>query len=578
MVVNPQNLVIGSQTFSHDSPSQVVVAGHSFSWDSQKVQAGSTSIPIPPPQAEANAPTESTSIGNIPVVASPDSVMIGDQRFDRDGESSAAVVDGHTFSWDSNRLVADKTSIQLPTAQVKAPVIAAGGQSFTINPSNIEVAGSTIARPQGSKPSPFTVNGQEFTISPSEITSPDRDIPLPSANGPKSFVYDGHTLSVDNSQLYVGASKIPLGPSGSVEYEGRKLIVETSEVVGPSTTIPLAASPSYTVVQEDGVTFSIAPSDVVIGGLHVQNLPAGMAPITTVVDGKTVNVGANGVAFASTTIPFPTAKPSFSLASEGGLTFSLDPSEAVIKGKTYPIAASGSTTTTVIDGQTIGIGPSGIHVAGTTVPIPSITDMPSQKAGAVHGISFSVGASDAVIGGSRFDIGDGAKPRTLIIGSETVKVGSEGVIFPAETPGMGVVLPATTIPPAQTPSPVKAGGINLLADSTEAVINGTSYPIGPGAPATTIRFDNETIRLGTGGIILPSMTVKPWLTKTTTRLSSAASTLVNAATNTQSSSPAAPGTIVPGDQSNDAGSLRTSIPICLGGLQLGTFILAVILL
>ena len=576
--MNPQNLIIGSQTYSHNSPSQVVVAGHSFSWDSQKVQAGSISIPFPQPQAEANTPTESTSVGNVPVVVSPDNVMIGGQRFDRNGESSAAVVDGHTFSWDSNRLVADKTLIQLPTVQAKAPVIAAGSQSFTINPSNIEVAGSTIARPQGSKPSPFTVNGKEYAISQSEIISPDRDIPLPSANGPKTFIYDGHTLSVDNSQLYAGASQIPLGPSGIVEYEGRKLIVGPSEIIGPSTTVPLAASPSYAVVKEHGVTFSIAPSDVIIGGLHVQNLPAGMAPITTVVDGQTVKIGANGVAFASTTIPLPTAKPSFSLASNGGLTFSLDPSEAVIKGETYSIAPSGPSTTTVIDGQTIGIGPSGIRVAGTTVPIPNITDMPSRQAAAVHGVPFSVGASDAVIGGSKFHIGDGAEPRTVVIGSETVKVGSEGVIFPAETLGMGVVLPATTIPPAQTPSPVKAGRINLLADASEAVIDGTSYPIGPGAKATTVRFGNETIRLGTGGIMLPSTTLKPWLTRTTTRLSAADSTLVNLATNTQGSSAAAPGTTDPGDQSNDAGSLPTSIPICLGAIQLGAFIIGIALL
>lgn len=118
-------------------------------------------------------------------------------------------------------------------------------------------------------------------------------------------------------------------------------------------------------------------------------------------------------------------------------------------------------------------------------------------------------------------------PSSVVIGSQTVAipafasttVEANGAIFtlrPTE-----IVAPAgtITISPAQQDqvvTPVPTAAITTTVDQltftigpTIAVISGTTYRIGAGAPATTITVDGTRVSIGSNGVGLPSTTVPP---------------------------------------------------------------------
>ena len=293
---------------------------------------------------------------------------------------------------------------------------------------------------------------------------------------------------------------------------------------------------SYSKITRASLTMSVAPSEAVIGGLHVNHIQPGMIPITTTISDQSIKIGPNGVVFSDTTIPYPTLHPSYSIRTLGHLTMSLAPSEAVIQDSTYHINSDSPITSRVIDRQTVIVGPSGIDVKGTVVDIPVATFASLAQVTADH-ISFSVGPTNAVIDGSTYPIGSGASERSIVVGSETIKAGTEGIVLPAKTLGMGVVLPATTISPGQTLTTVVAGDVSFAADATEAVINGTTYPIGSKAPGKTITASSMTIRLGSDGVILPFTTIKPWLNGGASGLSSVLSSVPSPGDSTGSPRP-----------------------------------------
>ena len=631
----------GSQNSNNDNLSPPVLengSGH-VTMSNGRPQGPNDIIPL-----GNTAPVKSAILGNLPVVLNAHNIVIGSQTFAHGPSPSSAIVGGETFSWDAVNLMAHSTVMSFPTPEAKGPVVNMAGQDFTVHPTYIEVGGSTFARPYGSKASPFALNGKTFLLTPSKIISPDKNIPLPQGHTPIPFVYNGQILSADSSYLYAGSTSLPLASSDIVTYQGQRLTVRPSEIIGPSTTVALPQTPQidmpntpttistdghvvtlgpsaavigsktfsflpgiapqtfedhgqnvtvgpqgvnfgavtipvpsntphYSVIIQNHVTFSVAPSEAIVGGLHVLNVQPGMVPITTIVDGQTVNIGAKGVGFAATTIPLPTPQPSFSITEEGGLTFSVAPSEAVIDGSTYHIMPNSPSTTKIIDGQTIEIGPSGIQVKGSTVNLPSVENGLSNIQATADGISFSVGATNAVVGGTTYPVGFGASAQTVIVGSETIKLGTEGVVFPAATLGMGLVLPGTTITPGQTPTPVIAGDVSLAADATEAVINGTTYTIGSGSPATTISAGKEAIRLGTGGIILPSTTIKPWLVPGSSGFSSIPS-LTSTAEVTGSTVP-----FSTGRNQGNAAEARSRLPTAfLVGINFCTFMIGLLVL
>ena len=114
------------------------------------------------------------------------------------------------------------------------------------------------------------------------------------------------------------------------------------------------------------------PTEAIISGT---TYPIGTEaiPKTTVINGQTVSFGPGGVGLPTTTVLVPNqtggAQPS--VITAGGLIFSVNPTEAIISGTTYPIGAGATPETTVINGQTVSFGPGGVGLPTTTITPPS---------------------------------------------------------------------------------------------------------------------------------------------------------------------------------------------------------------
>ena len=621
-------VIVGSHTVKAGSPPTTVVAkGRTIAIQPSQIVAEGNTIPL---KAAFTPPSvHSATIGNVPVVLRPQDVAIGSKTFEHGSLPTSVIYNGQTYSWDASHLVGADATLAFPSVDTSAPRVTAGGQVFFVFPSQLKAPGRDIPLPNVAIASPFVYKGQTFSVNPSQIIAPDTSITLPPARRVTPFVYIDHTLSVDASQFMARSTTVPLSSGfGTVTYNGQVLTIRPSKIIGPSTTIALSArdesaasptaistggltfsigpsaavvgsstysfvpgkapatilthgeavlvgsngiqfgnvhvtiptfSPSFLAITQGDLAFSIAPSKVVVGG-HTNLIHSNMVPITTVIDGQTISIGPKGVGFGSTTIPLPTPKPSFSMATKGDITFSIGLSEVVVKGNTYSIASNKAPITTAIDGQKMTIGPKGIHVEGTTVNLPAMQTTTSVTAA---GLTFLVGATGAVISGTTYAIGSGAILQTVVVGSQTMKIGSAGVM-----------LPSTTISPEQTPVAVTAGGLTFSMDSTEAVINGTTYAIGSGAVDKTIVKGSTTMILGTDGVALPSTTIRPWSTPAQTGFSSILGTsdTSSAVTATKPLTPIVTGK--EGDEKHAAGiSSRVSSSSTLLGLLLGTIIL-----
>ena len=532
VVLNPENVIIGSQTFKHgDSPTAAVVNGQTFSWDSAKLMAQSAAVTFPSPETKAPV----VNVGGQDFVVHPNDLQAGDATIPRphDSKPSPFLLDGKNYSLTPSQLIAPDEHISLPQANKPATFVY-NGQTLSADSSKLFAGSTTIPI---SSSGIVNYNGQLLTIKPTEIIGPSTTIkftPTPEAdtfNAPKAITTGGHVLSLGPSAAVIGPntySFLPGQAPKTFEDQGQQITAGPDGVKFGSISIPIPTNtPSYSKITHGSLTISVAPSEAVIGGIDIKHIQPNMVPITTTIDGQTVKIGPDGVAFSDTTIPLPTPHPTYSITTDGHLTLSLAPSEAVIQGSTYHLGPGSPTTLKLIDGQTVAIGPSGIDVKGTTINLPSLSFIPPTQATA-NGVTFFVGVTNAVIGGSTYAIGSGASETTVVVGSETIRLGTEGVILPPESLGMGVVLPATTIPPDQTPTPVIAGGVSFAADASEAVINGTTYAIGNGAPGTIITAGSEIIRLGTGGVILPFTTIKPWLNGGSSGFSSILSSVASA--------------------------------------------------
>ena len=132
-----------------------------------------------------------------------------------------------------------------------------------------------------------------------------------------------------------------------------------------------------------------------------------------------------------------------SVISANGPTFSINPTEAIISGTTYPIGSEATVPmTAVINGQTVSLGPSGVGLRTTTVPVPEPTGERQESIITVDGLTFAVNPTEAIISGTTYPIGSEAtSPTTTIINGQTVSLGSNGVGLPTTT-----VTPPSTSP------------------------------------------------------------------------------------------------------------------------------------
>lgn len=637
--IAPFAVIVGSRTINVGSPlTTVMVQGQNVVVQSSQIIVGGTTIPIE--AAITPPPAISVKISDTPVVLQPDQLVIGSQSFRHGSSTDTAILGGQTYSWDADQLVGPGTTVAFPSANAftaPAPRITAAGQVFSVYRSSLKAAGFTVALPNTPKASPFMYKGQRFLVNPSQLIAPDRSVTIPSSGKPTPFVYGGSTFSIDASQFIAASTTLSLSArSGVITYRGQELTIQSSQIACPSTIITLSAEPhsqvtamplamteggltfslgpsaaviasstysflpgqtpatitshgqavvvgldgvkigtikipiptippSYSVVTEGGLTLSLAPSKVVLSG-HTNEVQSGMSPIKTIIDGQTINIGPHGVGLGTVTIPLPTPESSYQVVTDGDLTFSIASSEAVIKGSTFAIGPD-VPATMAVDGRMFSIGPQRIHFPGTTIDLPSMTNRYEPGAVTAEGLTFFIGPTNVIIDSSDYPIGKGASAETIMVASHTIRLGADGIM-----------LPSTTIPPEQIPSAITADGLIFSVDLSQAIINGSTYQIGNGAMAMTAVAGSQTMKLGTNGIVLPSTTIVPW-----SNMTKPAFNPVPGRTGASGATPPTglPGSVSTGEERglhNRAGTpLRSSLPVLLG-TTVGAWMLVSLLL
>ncbi len=421
--------------------------------------------------------------------------------------------DGQAIAYKSGTLYIGASAVPVPSVNKQdATTFVAAGLTFSARPSGTQdgtpptlTIGNNIFT--ANTASQYLVGGQTLMAGSPAITISGTVISLGAGNpelvigtstegpalgslimqgfeGPPQLsqvITQGLTFSEDASEAIISGTTYPL------ESDASKTIMIGSQtlVLGPAGTIR-PSSPSPLTI--DGVTFAADASQAIIGG---KTYPINTnSPSSTVeYNGRTLYLGPNGIQVA----------PTLSAITEGSLTLSLDATEAVIKGTTYPIGQGATPTTIVVDDETLSLGPNGVGIPSFTIAPPDIKS--TMSALTMDGLTISLDATEAVIQGTTYPIGLGATSTTIVVGTKTLSLG----------PG-GVGLPPTDIPPLTpigTLSSLTVDGVTLSLDSTEAVIEGTTYPIGPGASATVVVVGNETLSLGPGGVGFPSTTIAP---------------------------------------------------------------------
>ena len=575
VVLQPDNVVIGTRTFTPGvNVAPIVDHGQTFHLDASQFSSPETTIDLPKPGAPSVAAAGLVTAGGqvfrvgFSQVQAPGLTV----ALPTDAKASSFVYKGQTFEVNPSQIIAPDRTIGLPQAQQTPShaVFVYNGQTLSVEGSKLITPSTTIDIPGGS--GTVVYNGQTLTIGPSQIAGPSttiqfRQIPAGITAAPSITIAAGHTFALGPSAAVFGSltySFLPGQAPTTILDHGQVVTIGPNGVQIGGTTIPVPAPPpNFSLVTAGGLTFSVAPSEAVIGG-HTFTVGSDNTPTTTVINGQTISIGPHGIGLASTTVALPGAEPTFSPVTAGGLTFSVAQSEAIIGGRTYTIGSDSAPTTTVVNGQTISIGPHGIGLASTTVALPGFE--PSFSAVTAGGLTFSVAASEAVIGGHTFTIGPGSKATTTVINGQTISIGPHGIglatttvalppsqssfsivtegdltfsLSPSEaviggktfTVGPGSV-PITTVlngetitigpsgiglkgttaalptpTGAQTPSAVTVDGLTFSVEPTDVIISGTTYPIGVGATPTTIVVGTETISLGPGGIGLPSTTI-----------------------------------------------------------------------
>ncbi|KAI9858567.1 MAG: hypothetical protein M1813_007372 [Trichoglossum hirsutum] len=288
--------------------------------------------------------------------------------------SAAIVVDGKTYS------PATPTVVTLPN-----------GQSANIGPNGLSIGNSFVPINPGNtggspgSPSQGNINGVPYSLTPNGIvisgttysTSQPTSVTLPNgqtlAVGPGGTVQIGGTTvptlsqsgntngvpyTITPSGIVISGTTYSLSQPTSVTLPNGQTLV-----VGPGGTVQIGGTTVPTLSQSgntNGVPYTITPSGIVISGTtYSLSQPTSV----TLPNGQTLVIGANGmVQIGGTTIQVPTS------GSFNGISYTITPSGSiVINGQT--LSPSSPTSITLPGGHVISIGPNGLIIDGTTVPV-----------------------------------------------------------------------------------------------------------------------------------------------------------------------------------------------------------------
>lgn len=303
-----------------------------------------------------------------------------------------------------------------PAVHIGHHVLSDGGPATTIEGKAVAIAGGTIYV-DGTAMTTLGVNdpivpttiiaaGLNFLVEPS--SKPRNDLPVPiigdtviPANEASQFVNEGQTLTDNNAGITISGTMTSLHGSRTKAATGTSI---EPWFIG-SIIMNGFGNPSLTsLVTIDGITFSIEKSQAIVSGTTFTLGPT-QPSSTLVVGSQTFILGPNYIS----------ARASLSSFTADGLTFSMGESQAIISGTTYSLGPTQFSSTLVIDGRTFILGPNGLSAKATLSPYIA------------SGLTFSMDATEAIISGTTFSIGPGARPTTVVLGNEIVSLGPGGV-------------------------------------------------------------------------------------------------------------------------------------------------------
>ncbi|KAI1470639.1 uncharacterized protein F4812DRAFT_273109 [Daldinia caldariorum] len=270
VIVQPSKVVIDDHTFT-DSPSQptstVVVGGETFVINPSQVVGGGVTMTRPPIDVgggfttQPQPPPITTSIGGLGVVLGP---------------SSVATIGGTVF-----------TIAPTPTVAVVQ------GQTITLGPAGLVFPSQTLhvaAGPAGPGPTQTAVLGGLL------ITAIGSDTVVISGStityGPSAFGSSTLTTTVDGDTVLVAATEGVVLHDGQETLGGITAAPDSTkyEIVGGATVTQLG----LTAIEISGRTFRIGPG-------------AAATPMTTVIAGRTLTIGPDGVGMSTWTLNAPYA-------------------------------------------------------------------------------------------------------------------------------------------------------------------------------------------------------------------------------------------------------------------------------
>lgn len=259
-------------------------------------------------------------------------------------------------------IINDKTFTDSP--QSKTSTVVVGTDTFVINPSEVIGAGVTVDRP--------VVVGGIFI--PTKTTTTVAGVEVVYTAVGSSAASGGSAIAIatiDGTTFTIGASPI------TAMIKGQSVTLGPGGIAFASQTIPIVTSAGATesaVLGGEMIT-AIGNSLVVIEGTTFTYGP-GTSTITEVIDGDTILIGPSGVSVHGITLGgISAATTATTYEIVGGATITeVGGSAVVIDGTTYSIGAvATSAITTVIEGQTLTIGPSGVVMSSYTFAQPYAT-------------------------------------------------------------------------------------------------------------------------------------------------------------------------------------------------------------
>ncbi|KAL9087734.1 MAG: hypothetical protein Q9165_006501 [Trypethelium subeluteriae] len=464
----PGGIVVGGSSVPLGGA--VTIGGTAISNGPHGVVVGSTAtIPLP------SSGQSDITIGGQPVAtdpAVPGGVIVGGNSVPPSG---AATIGGIAISNGPHGVVVGGTStVPLPSPGQSDTII--GGQAVAADPNHpggIIVGGASIGKGQATTVAGTVIsNGAQGIIVGSSSTMP---VPSPGAGAAPSaavFTMLGQTYTAQPGKPVVvdGATISPGGPATTVG--GQVISAGPSGVVIDGSSIAYSAAPSHTASatsSEYTVQFSNIPNVADSGS------PAQQAAFT----------GASGKGFTAV----EPANGASTAVLGNSITLSVGGSSTVIDGRTVSLAPSGL----VVDGQTDTFT-SGTYYPSSSGQIAIYTDGQGHQHTAVEVIGKS---STAVIDGSVTLTAGG--PATVLNGM-TLTLASSGLVVdgPVPTPGAGEQNAVFTDASGRTHTAVEVGGA-----SNTAVIDG-SVTMTVGGSSTVL--NGETLSLASTGLVVDGST------------------------------------------------------------------------